>query len=69
MRSGFDLQLGALALPRGATIMMSAVTIRGMIDVAIARGLRVLPLDLDPTTLAPFDAADGDATLEPPPTL
>ena len=52
VRSGFDLLLTALALPRGSEVLMSAITVPGMVHVAEAHGLVPVPVDLDPATAA-----------------
>jgi dTDP-4-amino-4,6-dideoxygalactose transaminase len=57
VRSAFDLLLDALSLPIGDEIAFSAVTHPDMVRIAEAHGLRPLPVDLDPETLAP--AADA----------
>ncbi len=53
VRAGFDLLLKALALPAGSEIIMSALTIREMADIARHHGLVPVPLDLNIETLAP----------------
>ena len=53
VRSGFDLLLEALALPPRSKVLVSAVTHPDMIRVLEEHGLRAVPLDLDPDTLAP----------------
>lgn len=53
VRTGFDLCLQALALPKGSEILVSAITIQEMADIAIHNGLVPIPLDLDTDTLAP----------------
>jgi len=53
VRSAFDLLLDALALLPGDEIAFSAVTHPDMVRIAEAHGLRPLPVDLDPETLAP----------------
>jgi len=66
IRSAFDLLLRALALPPGSEVAFSAVTHPDMPRIARAHGLRVVPLDLDPATLAPsaeaVEAAIGPGT-------
>lgn len=52
MRSGFDLVLQQLALPRGGEILVSAVTIADMVHIIEHHGLVAVPLDLDPATCA-----------------
>lgn len=50
-RSGFDLILEALALPRGSEILISALNIRSMFEVIERHGLVAVPIDLDMSTL------------------
>ena len=52
-RSGFDLYLEALALPRGSEVLVSGLTIPHMVQIVEAHGLSVKPFALDPRTLAP----------------
>jgi perosamine synthetase len=52
VRSGFDLLLEALALPKGSEILLSAVTIRDMPRIIRAHGLVPVPVDLDMDTLS-----------------
>jgi len=51
-RSGFDLILDALNLPRGSEILISAMNIRSMFEVIERHGLVAVPIDLDMSTLA-----------------
>ncbi len=51
VRSGFDLLLSALALPRGSQVLVSAVTIPDMVHLLECHGLVSVPVDLDPETL------------------
>ena len=51
-RSGFDLTLEALKLPRGSEILISALNIRSMFEVIERHGLVAVPIDLDMSTLA-----------------
>jgi dTDP-4-amino-4,6-dideoxygalactose transaminase len=53
VRSGFDLSLSALALPPGGEVLVSAVTIPDMLEIIRAYGLRAVPVDLEPATMAP----------------
>ena len=53
VRTGFDLLLQALALPRGSEIIVSALTIEGMLTIIEEHGLVAVPVDLDIDTLAP----------------
>ncbi len=58
VRTGFDLYLQTLALPRGSEVLMSALTIPDMWKIVEHHGLVPVPVDLDPRTLAPkLDAA------------
>ncbi|MBI4539896.1 MAG: DegT/DnrJ/EryC1/StrS family aminotransferase [Gemmatimonadetes bacterium] len=57
VRTGFDLLLEALALPPGSEILVSALTIPDIRRIAEAHGLVVVPVDIDPHTLA----ADPDS--------
>jgi dTDP-4-amino-4,6-dideoxygalactose transaminase len=51
VRSGFDALLTALKLPEGSEVLVSAVTIRDMVRILEAHGLRAVPVDLDEQTL------------------
>jgi dTDP-4-amino-4,6-dideoxygalactose transaminase len=53
VRTGLDLLLDALDLPAGDEIALSAITHPDMARVVEAHGLRPVPVDVDPTTLAP----------------
>lgn len=53
VRSGFDLLLGALDLPPGSEVLVSAVTIPDMLEIIRAHELRAIPIDLTPATMAP----------------
>ena len=53
VRSGFDLLLGVLSLPGGSEVLVSAVTHPDMVRIIEGHGLRAVPVDLDPKTLAP----------------
>lgn len=53
VRTGFDLLLGALQLPAGSEVLMSALTIKEMVNVVRHHDLLPVPLDLNPHTLAP----------------
>jgi dTDP-4-amino-4,6-dideoxygalactose transaminase len=52
VRSGFDLVLRQLALPRGSEILVSAITIRDMVSIIEHHGLRAVPVDIDAGTCA-----------------
>jgi len=53
VRTGFDLFLKAQAWPAGSEILMSALTIREMADIARKHGMVPVPLDLNLDKLAP----------------
>ncbi len=53
VRSGFDLLWTELNLPAGCEILMSAVTIRDMARVVEEHSLVPVPIDLNPSTMAP----------------
>lgn len=53
VRTGWDLYLRALGLTEGDEVLVSAVTHPDMARIARGHGLRVVPVDLDPETLAP----------------
>src|SRR5262249_43069351 len=57
VRSSFDLCLQALELPPGSEILMTALTIREMADIARRHKLVPVPLDLNLDTMAPEVAA------------
>ncbi|TYZ59035.1 hypothetical protein PybrP1_009869, partial [[Pythium] brassicae (nom. inval.)] len=57
VRTGFDLLLQTLKLPRGSEVLCSAVTIPDMLYLLRYHGLVAVPIDLDPQTLA----VDADA--------
>src|SRR6185295_588306 len=63
VRTGFDLYLQALALPRGSEVLMSALTIPDMWKIVEHHGLVPIPIDLEPRTLAPrLDLIERAAT-------
>lgn len=63
VRTGLDLYLAELALPRGSEVLMSALTIPDMWKIVEHHGLVPVPVDLDPRTLAPrLDLARHAAT-------
>jgi len=64
LRSGFDLMLRELALPRGSEVIVSALTIPDMWALLEHHGFRVVPVDVDPATLAP-SAADIERLVTP----
>lgn len=51
VRSGWDLVLQELAWPPGSEILMSAITIRDMVEIVRRHELVPVPLDVDPETL------------------
>lgn len=53
VRSSLDLLFQARNLPPGSEVLMSALTIPGMIDVVRHHQLVPVPVDLNPETLAP----------------
>lgn len=53
VRTGFDLLLGALALPHGSEVLVSALTIPDMVRIIQHHGLTPVPLDLDVQQVAP----------------
>lgn len=53
VRSGWDLLLDALDLPKGSEVLMSAMTIPDMAAIVEAHGLVPVPLELDLATAAP----------------
>jgi perosamine synthetase len=53
VRSGWDLWLEAQGLRAGDEILVSAVTHPEMVRIIHAHGLRAIPVDIDPETLAP----------------
>jgi perosamine synthetase len=57
VRSGFDLFLGALDLPRGSEVLVSAITIPDMIRIIEHHGLVPVPVDIDPQRMTPSDEA------------
>jgi dTDP-4-amino-4,6-dideoxygalactose transaminase len=56
VRTAFDALLSVLRLPAGSEIVMSAVTIAGMQQIARHHGLVVRAADVEPGTLAPSPA-------------
>ncbi|MEX1026446.1 MAG: DegT/DnrJ/EryC1/StrS family aminotransferase [Candidatus Paceibacterota bacterium] len=57
VRTGFDLLLSALDLPRGSEVILSAINIRDMVRIVQAHGLVPVPVDVDMETLS-VDAAN-----------
>jgi FAD/FMN-containing dehydrogenase len=64
VRAGFDLFLSAQGWPAGSEILMSALTIREMADIARKHGLVPVPLDLHLGKLAP-EASTMEAAITP----
>lgn len=56
-RSGFDLLLSALDLPRGSEVLLSAITVPDIVGIVRAHGLVPVPVDVVPETLDPEPAA------------
>lgn len=52
VRTGWDLLLAALDLPRGSEVLVSALTIKDMVRIIEDHGLTPVPVDLDPDRLA-----------------
>ncbi|CAH0482666.1 unnamed protein product [Peronospora belbahrii] len=52
IRTGFDLLLQTLKLPRGSEVLCSAITISDMMYVLRYHGLVPVPVDVNPKTLA-----------------
>jgi dTDP-4-amino-4,6-dideoxygalactose transaminase len=53
VRTGFDLLLEALRLPRGSHLLMSSVNIGDMVRIIEHHGLVAVPVDLDGASMAP----------------
>src|SRR5215210_5916005 len=53
VRSGWDLWIGAQGLRAGDEVLVSAVTHPDMVRIIRGHGLRAVPVDIDPETLAP----------------
>lgn len=64
VRSGFDALLQALRLPAGSEILVSAINVRGMFEIAALHGLRLVPVDIDFATLA-IDPVALEARITP----
>ena len=52
MRTAWDLWLQAMAFPRGSEIIVSSITIPEMARIIELAGLVVVPVPVDPLTLA-----------------
>jgi perosamine synthetase len=57
VRSGWDLWLGAQDFRAGDEVLVSAVTHPDMVRIVRGHGLRAVPVDIDPRTLAPLPSA------------
>src|SRR5260370_16349357 len=64
VRTGFGLCLGALAFPAGREILMTALTIPEMVNIAKHHGLVPIPLDIEGGTMAPEVATIESAITE-----
>lgn len=53
VRSAFDLLLTSLKLPRGSEVLVSAVTIGGMLRIIEEHGLVAVSVDLDALSMSP----------------
>lgn len=53
VRTGFDLLLQALRLPKESEVLMSALNVPGMMRVVEENGLKPVPLDVDGDSLRP----------------
>src|SRR5215207_7755040 len=53
VRSGWDLWLEAQGLKAGDEVLVSAITHPDMVRIIRSHGLRAIPVDIDPETLAP----------------
>src|SRR5204863_7801776 len=61
VRTGFDLFIGALELPAGSEILMTALTIKEMANIVRHHGLVPIPLDTSAATLPPDLATTENA--------
>ncbi len=52
VRTGFDLWLKSLNLPKGSEVLVSAITIRDMVRIIEEHGLVPVPVDLNPDDLS-----------------
>jgi dTDP-4-amino-4,6-dideoxygalactose transaminase len=57
VRSGFDLLLAEFAWPHDDEVLVTAITIPDMGRILREHGLKAVPVDLDPATLMPEEAA------------
>ena len=53
VRTGFDLLLRVLDLPKGSEVLMSAINVPGMFRLVAEHGLTPIPLDVDSDSLRP----------------
>ena len=61
VRTGFDLLLQALRLPKESEVLMSALNVPGMMRVVRENGLKPVPLDVDGAGLRPTIQAVSQA--------
>lgn len=64
VRSAWDLLLTVLDWPPGSEIVVSAIGHPDMATIAIAHGLRVVPVDVDPDTLTPSASVVAQAVTD-----
>ncbi len=64
-RSGFDALLQSIAAPAGSDVVLSAVNIEAMAEIARGHGLTVTPVDLSLQTLRPSAEAVARAMTPP----
>ncbi|CAD5120324.1 DgyrCDS8901 [Dimorphilus gyrociliatus] len=53
VRTGLDLYLSAKNYPSGSEVLMSAINIPNMVELVHHKGLKVVPIDIDPSTALP----------------
>ncbi len=53
VRTGFDLFWGVCGLPAGSEVLMTALTIPDMPRIVAHHGLTPIPIDVNPSTMAP----------------
>lgn len=61
VRSGLDLLLTELAWPAGSEVLVSAITIPDISRILHQHGLKPVPIDIDPSTLAVDETALAQA--------
>jgi len=61
VRSGLDLLLSELQWAEGTEVLVSAITIPGVVEILRHHGIRPVPIDLDPLTLVPDETALAQA--------